>query len=422
MATRRIARGRAGSPVPIIVLSVIIVGLIGSTVVLGMKVGDLDKDIQSRNSRIEELQTKLKDAEVRFVAYERLVGLRGESAAQDLKMLKDELQKKAPLPAVAGGTGAEGAPKVFDTLTGLLDAYATRCAEAEAVIARLELELKTAREQREAAVADGEQGIKAKQEQVEAERKTVVQLRAEKSSVESERDKVRQTLTAEVEDLKTANTKLRKDVASLEKEVKVLQDKLKQRDEKIKDLVRPVKPRLALTSGAPPEATDGKVLSVDADGQYVMVDIGRKDWVEVGMFFSVLERGDAETRREKGQIQIRQVFDEIARAKVIKQDELDPILPGMLVVNPAFKRGTKLEYRLIGGFTEPRIQQLLSRYPCTLAEKVSLTTDYVIIGDRKPDEAKGETPAEENEEVLFAKENKIAIMRERELLHYLGER
>jgi hypothetical protein len=171
-----------------------------------------------------------------------------------------------------------------------------------------------------------------------------------------------------------------------------------------------------------PEPADGKVLTVDADGKNVMVDIGRKDWVEVGMIFTVYEKGNVDERKSKGQVQIRQVYDEISRAKVIKQDDVDPILPGMILVNPAFQRGTKVEFRLVGRFLEPRMEQILSRYPCRIAEKASMTTDYVIIGDAKPDEAKGEAPWDESEEVLYAKENKVTIMRERELLTYLGER
>jgi len=101
---------------------------------------------------------------------------------------------------------------------------------------------------------------------------------------------------------------------------------------------------------------------------------------------------------------------------------VDPILPGMVLVNPAFERHTKLEFRLIGRFLESRIEQILARYPCTLVAKASPTTDYVIIGDAKPDESKGEAPWEESEEVLYAKDSKITIMRERELLNYLGER
>ncbi|HPD15958.1 MAG TPA: hypothetical protein PLE19_13475 [Planctomycetota bacterium] len=420
MATRRIARGRGGSPVPIIVLTVLVVGLIGSTVVLGLSVGDLEKKLVVTEDRLKEKTAEGQKAQNRFREYERLIGFTLEGAEREFTTLKEELLKKAPLPALADVEGP--AAKAFVDLKTLVAGYADRCAGLEKVVAGLERELATAKEQRETALRDGAEAAKTKDKQIKVEQEAVAKVREDLAKVEKERDEIRERLTAEVEELKTRATKLTKDLASAEKSIRVLEEQRKKDAEVIKDLQFPKKKLEALVSGTGAEPADGKILTADADGQHVMVDVGRKDWVEVGMFFSVFEKGDEDGRREKGQIQIRQVMDQISRAKVIKQDELDPILPGMLIVNPAFKRGTKLEFRLKGRFLEPRIEQMLSRYPCTLAEKVSMTTDYVIVGDAKPDESRGEVPWDEDEEVLFAKENKITIMREREILHYLGER
>ncbi|HUT35076.1 MAG TPA: hypothetical protein VNE39_16415, partial [Planctomycetota bacterium] len=394
MATRRIARGRAGSPVPIIILSVMVVGLIASTVVLGLSVGDIEKKLLATEEKLRDEEKKASDAQTEFRKYDKLVGLNFEGAQREFFTLKDELEKKAPLPAV-GGVVPDAAPKVFTDLKTLLSGYADRCANLERVVTHIEGELKKAKDQRETAIREGEETAKTKDQQIKVEQEAVVKLRGEKATVEGERDKTRESLTAEVEGLKADKAKLAKDIAASQKDVLVWGDKYKKLEEKLADLERAGKRKTPLTVGTGPEPADGKVLTVDADGKHVMVDIGRKDWVEVGMFFSVFERGDPDNRRPKGQIQIREVYDEIARAKVIKQDEVDPILPGMVLVNPAFQRGTKLEFRLKGRFLEARIEQILGRYPCTLADKVSVTTDYVIIGDAKPDESKGEAPWDE---------------------------
>jgi len=279
-----------------------------------------------------------------------------------------------------------------------------------------------AKDRYEEAVRDADAMAKTKEKQLEMEKQALARLKEEKAKIESERDKIREALTAEVEELKSRSTKLTKNLAAAEKSIRVLEEKIKKKNEIIKDLQFPKTKAGPLVSLPIPEPGDGKVLTVDTDGKYLMVDVGRKDWVEVGMFFTVYEKGGEEGRKEKGQIQIRSVFDEISRAKIIRQDKADPILPGMVIVNPAFKRGTKLVFRLKGRFNEPRIEQMLSRYPCTIVDKVSLSTSYVVVGDARPDESKGEVPWDEDDEVLFAKENKIPILRERELLHYLGER
>jgi len=420
MATRRIARGRGGSPVPIIIMSVITVGLITGIVVLALSVGDTEKNL----ARVqEEVKTEKQNAQKQLDTFHNLenyVGFSLEGAGREYATLKQDLEGRAPLPAWAV---PEGATKEFKNLKTLVSGYADRCVGLEKVVTKIEGELKTAKEQCETAVRDGEEKAKTKEKQTDLEKAAAVKLREEKATVEKERDSIREKLTAEVEDLKGRNTKLTKDVAAALKDVTVWTEKHSKLAERYADLERAGKKTKTLGAGIIPEPPDGKVLTVDADGTHVMVDIGRKDWVEVGMFFTIFEKGSEDARKQKGQVQIRQVHDEISRAKVIKQDELDPILPGMLAVNPAFKRGTKLEFRLKGRFLEPRIEQLLSRYPCTLAEKVSVTTDYLVLGDAKPDEAKGEASWDEDEEVITAKnEYKVTIMRERELLNYLGER
>lgn len=421
MATRRIARGRGvGSPVPIIILSVMIVGLIVSTIVLGLTVGDLEKKLVQAQEAVAREKNDRKKAEDDFRVYEKVVGFTREGAVRELAALKEDLEQRATLRPAPGEPPAD-APKVFDDLKTIAHGYAIRCMLFEKEALRLEGELKVARERGETVARDADAVAETKDKQIALEKAAVSKLREEKAAVERERDEIREKLTAEVEDLKARNTKLTKEVAALAKDVTVLQEQRKKDAEKIKELEYPKVKDRPLFAGALPEPPDGKVLTVDADAKHVMLDLGRKDWVEVGMFFTVYEKGDADTRRSKGQVQIRQVYDEIARAKVIKQDDVDPILPGMMVANPAFKRGTKLVFRLKGRFLEPRIEQLLARYPCTIAEKISMETDYLIIGDARPDESKGEMAWDEDDEVLFAKENKIMIMRERELMAYLGE-
>jgi DNA repair exonuclease SbcCD ATPase subunit len=360
----------------------------------------------------------------KFGKYETRVGLRQETVEEEFATLKKDLEEKTPVAQVVG-VEPEGAPKAFLTVRLLLEGYASRCQVLEKALAELQRQLETAKSESATADKDREATAKAKDAQLEVEKKAVGEARKSKADAEDTLSKTKEGLTAEVEGLKAKAAGLSKELSNVEKDLRVAKEKNDKLVERIKELENPKKREGSLTPERL-EPADAKVLTVEPDGKYLMVDIGRKDWVEVGMIFTVFEKGaEAEGRREKGKVQIRQVYDEISRAKVIKlQDELDPILPGMILVNPAFKRGTKLEFLLIGRFTEPRMEQILLRYPCTVVGKLTRTTDYLILGDAKPDETKGETAWDDNDEVREAKSEgyRATIMRERDLLNYLGER
>ncbi|MBM4030335.1 MAG: hypothetical protein FJ291_00950 [Planctomycetes bacterium] len=426
MATRRIARGgQRGSPVPIIILSVLLVGLLASTVVLGLTVGDVEKKLGQTQDDLQKERKKAAEQLDKFGKYEARVGLTQETVEEAFVTLKKDLEEKTPVSQVVG-VEPEGAPKAFLTVRLLLEGYASRCLVLEKALAELQRQLDTAKDGRVTAETDRDATAKAKDDQLKIETKAVADARKSEADAKETLSKTKDGLTAEVEALKGDKAKSSTELTAAQKDVRVRDEKIAKLQERIKELENPKKPGGSLSGGQVPEPADAKVLTVEPDGKNVMVDVGRKDWVEVGMIFTVFEKGgEAEGRREKGKVQIRQVYDEISRAKVIKlQDELDPILPGMVLVNPAFKRGTKLEFRLIGRFLEPRIEQILLRYPCTIVDKVTRTTDYVILGDAKPDETKGETAWDDNEEVREARnpDYRATIMRERDLLNYLGER
>ncbi len=443
MATRRIARGRGPSPVPIIILVVLVVGLLGSTIVLGLKVGDMQANIED-GLRSLQGTVQITEAEVQSFArqplraslrvlierarkkelqrlqkFQTIVGLNPDAAEDEYNLLKQDLEKRGPIPLPKGGT--QPTPTFTDIRTLLL-AYADRTAVLERTVKDLETELAQAKDERDQAKRDAEARAKAKDEQIAALNQTIAQLRREKAELEAKLDKANKELAAQVEALKTQKLQSEKKISALKKEIENLRETIKQKDELIADLRFPKKVVGSLITPREAEPPDGKVLSVDPDGQFVMVDVGRRDWVAVGMIFQVYDNADPEARKPKGEIQIRAVDDDIARAKVLKQDPVDPILPGMIILNPAFKRGMKLEFVLQGPFRHSRayIERLLSLYRCKIAERVTRTTDYVITGEGVSEE-EGAVSPEESENVLLAKQYKIPVMKETDLLRYLGE-
>lgn len=420
MATRRIARGRGASPVPIIVLSVLLVGLLASTIVLALQVGKAEVDRDGAFSKVKEWERTHHDDVQAQMDYARDVGLKTGAAADELARLRKEILEKAPLKNLATGEEVK-ATGPFENLVTITRAYVDRCATLEANEKYLIAELEKSKTER----VRLEKEVKAKEEEGQkllADEKTRGDgLDAAKAKVEGELAQVRKDLTAQIETLKNEKVDLTKEVSAAKKEADVLRKKVKELDRRLKDIetaknIRPITPE-STVPGA-----DGRIVTVDADGQSVMIDLGRQDWVEVGMKFAVFDQADPDARKQKGEIQVRRVFDVIAQAKVLKQDTVDPILPGMVLVNPAFARGKTIEFVFEGRLKDPNLPRALQRYPCRITKEVTDKTDYLVLGEgeRKGSEANPEDS--ENFKKATGKYAKSCIMmKERDLARYLGE-
>lgn len=423
MATRRIARGRGGSPVPIIILSVLLVGAIAVAVVFGMKADKLQtQDIPAMEQERKDALVRERAAIEKLTQYKTLVGLPDESMQAKYDTLKKELLDKAMLEG-----GEDGGPLRLETVSDLLEAYAREVAKLRTAVDGLETELAQAREARK---QTEDQMAALKKDHTEE----VDRLKAEAARAGDERDAAKtqlgqdtQKLKGQIAALEADKSKLNKDVIHWKKRYEIAAQKVKDREKQIDALKHPVDVRGPLTGTVPRgEPVDGKVITIEPDGQHVMIDLGRRDWVQMGMEFSVYDNADPESRKVKGHIQVKKVFDTIAQAKVVEQDELDPILRGMVIVNPAFERGKTLQFVLVTPLHEPNVEQLLARYPCQIkkvsasdTDKLDRDTDYVIVGEGRIKE--GVTRPAESPTVEQAKGWGITIMRESALLRYLGE-
>ena len=423
MATRRIARGRGGSPVPIIVLSVLLVGAVGLAIVLGMKTGELRDQVAQAEQKVRDQQDRNRKDALEFRKYETLVGLKLDGMSEHFEQLKSALGEKAPLAKKASGEdkgeGEEG-PRKLETVTDLLDAYASEVVTLRDAVKESDGKLQVARKDLEQATTDKDKTEEEKAAAAAKASEEAGKLREDKAKVQEELDKARKKLSAEVEALKLERTKLTKDVNNWKKGSEIRDKKVKGllvRNEELKKLQ---KTRGRLVDGTVSgEPVDGKIITVEADGKHVMIDVGRRDWAQIGMEFEVFDNADPESRKVKGHIQVRRVFDVIAQAKVLKQDALDPILPGMVIANPAFKRGERLNFVLVGRFREGNVEQLLSRYPCQVQKEVTRETDYVVTGQAPVQ--RGQPRAEDSPSVERAKAWEITVMKEDDLLRYLGE-
>jgi hypothetical protein len=262
---------------------------------------------------------------------------------------------------------------------------------------------------------------KAKKEEADAATARYAKLQGEKEQVETKLGETTRTSNAEIEKLKAEKRQLESKVTQNAKDIELLKKTVVQKDEHIKKLLEPKKDAYVLV---PPgaEPADGKVLTVEADGQYVMIDIGRRDWASEGMEFRVYDETNPDARKEKGRLQVRRVYDTISQAKILQQDAMDPILRDMVIVNPAFSRGRKLNFVLEGRFNQPNVQRLLEHYPCKVevgVGKVTQETDYLVVGEARRNP--GEPHWKDSENAKLADKYGVRVLMERDMLRYLGE-
>ena len=423
MATRRIARGRGGSPVPIIILTVLLVGAIALAVVFGMKMNKLQEEMITLNDRVGAAQDRERATELKAQQFKTLVGLNYDAMQESFdKLKKDALEKSM----IAGAE--EGGPLQLETVADLVEAYAR---EVQALRAKVN-DLDTSLAKAKAAQAQAELDARKVKEETAAEVQRITgerdKARDERDTIQKKLDGTTQTLQAKIGGLEGDKTKLIKDVNHWKKAYEIQKQKVADLLKQIDVLKHPVDIRGPLTGPqAAGEPVDGKVLTLAPDGDTCMIDLGRRDWVQIGMEFRVYDNADPESRTVKGHIQIRKVMDTIAQCKIMEQDKLDPILPGMVLVNPAFQRGKTLNFVLVEPFREPNVEQLLARYPCkvkkvnpTDTETLDRDTDYVITGEGHTGR-EGITRPEDSPTVDQAKKHQITIMKESTLLRYLGE-
>jgi hypothetical protein len=418
MATRRIARGRGGSPVPIIVLTVIVIGLLAATIVLGMKASDLEDVLAATQKEVKGEKDRHQDDLNAYRKYENLVGLDQAAARADRDKLAKDIEEKLPPDDRARLRDKDN--NVVISMKDLLRLYADRCGQLQTDVTTRLHEVETARKELSELQKQREELQKAKQEEAEAATARYAKLQGEKDKIDGQLTETTHTLSGQIDKLKTEKRALETKVATIEKDVDLLKKTVVQKDELIAQLRNPPKPKMELIKGAGAEAADGKILTVDPDGEHVMIDIGRRDWLSEGMEFRVVDQSNPEAPKDKGRIQVRRVYDTIAQAKILQQDPLDPILRDMAILNPAFSRGRQLKFVLEGRFMQPDLERLLSRYPCVIEKTVTRDSDYLVVGEakRKP----GESSAKDSENYKNAEKFLVPILMERDMLRYLGER
>ncbi len=173
------------------------------------------------------------------------------------------------------------------------------------------------------------------------------QLAAERADFTAKIDATQKTIEDVSKNLTLANqnhakekNKLLADIAKAETEAKDL-----------RKLNADLREEINKYMGEDFQTPQGQIASVGVDGQNVYINLGKRDGLRVGTRFIVLDPDQvkvAEVDDPKARIEVVQVNEKLARARMLEQSNANPIVPGDLVYSVTWQPGRATEFALLG--------------------------------------------------------------------------
>ncbi len=256
--------------------------------------------------------------------------------------------------------------------------------------------------------ADKEKAVGELTAQIEDEKTRFGQLQQQKLDVEKEADaKQRELIDAK-------NAVLAEKEAEHEKstvEQARLESKINELEGVIQNLRKKELRTLAETTA------DGEVTHADQRLGLAWINLGQKHNLRRGMTFEVFQYVKGGEKKKKGMVEIRTLEEDLAQCAILAQvDEADPIVKGDWVVSPLYDKEKAPVFVFAGTkVTNDRYNQeeLIRRIEETgsrVDREISVETDFVIAIDE----------AEQDEKFAKAVQFGVIVMREPELLEFLG--
>jgi hypothetical protein len=138
---------------------------------------------------------------------------------------------------------------------------------------------------------------------------------------------------------------------------------------------------------------DAQIVRIDSQNGIVYLDAGIKDHVYRGLTFAIYDRNKPipENGEGKAEIEVFQVSEQVSAARIVKSDTKDPIAKEDIVANLIWDRNTPNQFVVAGAFDfnndglidadgAQRIAELIERYGGTVADTITVDTDFLIVG------------------------------------------
>ena len=362
----------------VIFLIVLVLSLAGFTYIAWRDKQDVETKLATARQEASAASTQAEKDREAIINLSEVVGFRGEEkigSKSSVEAVKEKID-------VLKGRFADNIPsdvKDMEKVTdGVVQAYLAMERKFNETASQLEVEiqtrkksqddLRTIEEQKNARISELESQLSDEQQrsanQKEEDNQRIANLQSQLDElnghireVEARAESEKQVASKEISTLKAR-------VLSLSKKLEVLKE---------------------------PDLPDGTVIASDPAAGLASIDIGGRDLLRRGTKFDVFRYGKGGVLIHKGRIEVRDVDRDTAVCGIVSSDDaLDPIVKGDVVVNPLFARNMERTYVLLGKFPPSMnrafITDRLKALGGDVAEKVSPSTDFLVLGQKEEGE------------------------------------
>jgi len=209
-----------------------------------------------------------------------------------------------------------------------------------------------------------------------------------------------QTLLARLDQQRNQNKQLNQQLLQTQAQLQMTQQMLKKAQQQLASIKPPP------DANATAYKVDGKIILIDAQNKVVHINIGADDHVYRGLTFSVYDRHGSIPKdgKPKAQIEVFDVAKNYSAARIISEDRRRPILEGDVIANLIWDSDKQNTFVIAGDFDlnqdgniDPdaydRLVALIKKWGGTVAETITVDTDYLILG-KQPRTLRKPTPEE----------------------------
>ncbi|HOJ56656.1 MAG: hypothetical protein WBL15_07895 [Phycisphaerae bacterium] len=379
-----VAAGSSGLKAALIVFVCLTVASLGGFVYLFTLQSDLDRRATDQETAAAAAQRTANEANQHLSNFAKETIGQATNSAGDIQKALDEIRdplvKDEQLKISADQDLKSAVRQLYTKYRETADELAKRTAERDKLNADFEALNKTA------------------QESQKIYTDKLAQLQTQYEQLEKESKEARDAWAKDVADLK-ARLASATDTAGLHlnrerQMVQNLEQQLAQRDTRIQELRETLASfRPSADQFAAIQIADGTIVRLVPGQKLVYISLGARDRVKPGMNFAVYSRhrGIPADGKGKAALEVSQVFETTAEAKVLSTTPGDPIVEGDIIANPVFDRNRQFNFVVAGDFDldydgridDPGGQQvarMIENWGGKIVKTVDTRTDFVVLG------------------------------------------
>ena len=218
---------------------------------------------------------------------------------------------------------------------------------------------------------------------------------------EANLDELRKNLDSLGETMRTEKDLAQGKVDSMQKDL----NENKRRLQALIDKVQQWRKEGGIDFGGLVTQADGKIVTMVAGQNIVLIDIGQAEHLPLSLQFEVFSPVEriTENTPSKGTLEVVRVGPKLSECQIVHTTPGQSIIAGDLIVNTVYDRQNKYVFRVIGEFDvdgngrtdlngAKSVEQLIERWGGEVVPQLQVKTDFLVVGSEpqipnKPDES-----------------------------------